>query len=308
MSNGISELVTLVKPAKQQSFIFLQLFCSYPHCFIKFTSTLCSCQRLADIGILSRLNVHSLHIQNGICCTRKKFPDRISTPPLLAFHACQLQKYVEDLESIKECVLKTCFTSVKKFEAIFENRIKDYDFHPGSLVLVQNSRIGKELSQKMKPRHMEPMVVLRWMTSGSYMLAELDDMVSNLRFTTFHLVPYHTRTNFTISEYFTEYDEMNWTQLQKKLIKSWTTKNPDNPDPLNPTRTNPQVSAYHPQHTPIINTTSYVSILSRVLASALICFILGFDQRICIVSKCLFSSRCKDDRWCGSIGNAANLS
>jgi hypothetical protein len=76
----------------------------------------------------------------------------------------------------------------------------------------------------------------------------------------------------------------NWTQSQVKLMKSWTTKNLDNPDPLNPTRTNPQVSAYHPQHTPIINTASYVSIPSRVSAGGLIRFILGFDQRIRIVS------------------------
>jgi hypothetical protein len=81
----------------------------------------------------------------------------------------------------------------------------------------------------------------------------------------------------------------NWTQSQKKLMGSWTTKNPDNLDLSNLTRAISRVSAYHPQHIPIINTTSYVSILPRVSAGALICFILGFDQRIRIVSKCLFS-------------------
>jgi hypothetical protein len=132
---------------------------------------------------------------------------RISTSTLLAFHTCQLQKRIEDLESIKECVLKSHFASIKKFEAVFKSRIKDYDFQPGSLVLAQNSRIEKELNRKMKLRYMGPMVVLRQMTSGSYMLAELDGVVSNLRFATFHLVPYHARTNFTIPQYFTEYDD-----------------------------------------------------------------------------------------------------
>jgi hypothetical protein len=116
-------------------------------------------------------------------------------------------KRVEDLESIKERVLKTHFASVKKGEAVFKNRIKDYDFQPGSLVLVRNSLIEKELNRKTKPRYMGPMVVLHRMTGGSYMLAELDGVVSNLRFTAFRLVPYHARTNFTIPQYFTEYDD-----------------------------------------------------------------------------------------------------
>jgi hypothetical protein len=68
----------------------------------------------------------------------------ISTSALLAFHTHQLQKCVEDLESIKDHILKTHFTSIKKFEAVFKNRIKDYDFQPSSLVLVQNSQIEKE--------------------------------------------------------------------------------------------------------------------------------------------------------------------
>jgi hypothetical protein len=131
---------------------------------------------------------------------------QISTSALLAFHTRQLQKRVEDLESIKEHVLKSRFASVKKFEAVFKSRIKDYNFQPGSLVLVRNSRIENELNWKTKPRNMGPMVVLCRTTGGSYMLAELDGVVSNLQFATFRLVPYHARTNFTISQYFTAYD------------------------------------------------------------------------------------------------------
>ena len=55
---------------------------------------------------------------------------------LIAWGACQLQKRQEDQESIREHVLKAWFESVKHFEAAFKNRIKDFDFWAGSLVLV----------------------------------------------------------------------------------------------------------------------------------------------------------------------------
>ena len=58
---------------------------------------------------------------------------------LIAWRARQLQKHQEDLESIREHVLKAWFESVKHFEAAFKNRIKDFDFRAGSLVLVQNN-------------------------------------------------------------------------------------------------------------------------------------------------------------------------
>ena len=78
---------------------------------------------------------------------------------LIAWRACQLQKHQEDLESIRGCVLKAQFESVKHFEVAFKNRIKNYDFQAGSLVLVRNTRIEKELNQKMKPQYLSPMVV-----------------------------------------------------------------------------------------------------------------------------------------------------
>jgi hypothetical protein len=142
--------------------------------------------------------------------------DQISTSALLAFHTHQLQKCVEDLESIKEHILKTHFTSVKKFEAVFKNQIKDYNFQPGSLILVRNFRSEKELNRETKPRYMGSMVVLCQTTDGSYMLAELDGVVSNLQFTTFRLVPYHARTNFTIPQYFTEYDDDELDSIAEK--------------------------------------------------------------------------------------------
>ena len=60
----------------------------------------------------------------------------LSSSRLITWRARQLQKPQEDLESIHEHVLKVRFESVKHFEAAFKNRIKDFDFQAGSLVLV----------------------------------------------------------------------------------------------------------------------------------------------------------------------------
>ena len=77
--------------------------------------------------------------------------DSSSTSDLIAWHVCQLQKCQEDLDTIRDRVLKACFTSIKHFEAMFKSRIKDFDFCPGSLILVCNSKVEKELNRKTKP-------------------------------------------------------------------------------------------------------------------------------------------------------------
>ena len=122
----------------------------------------------------------------------------LSSSGLIAWRASQLQKRQEDLESICERVLKAWFKSVKHFEATFKNRIKDFDFWAGSLVLVQNTQNKKELNRKTKPRYLGPMVVLHRTTSRSYLLAELDRAVSRLHYAAFRLIPYYSRLSSVI--------------------------------------------------------------------------------------------------------------
>ena len=122
----------------------------------------------------------------------------LSPAGLITWRARQLQKRQKDLELIREHIFKARFESVKHFEAAFKNRIKDFDFRPGSLVLVCNTCVKKELNWKTKPRYLSAMVVLRWTTRGSYLLAELDGAVSRLRYAAFRLIPYYPQFSSSI--------------------------------------------------------------------------------------------------------------
>ncbi|OAX32308.1 hypothetical protein K503DRAFT_702238 [Rhizopogon vinicolor AM-OR11-026] len=127
------------------------------------------------------------------------FPDHdeFSTTDLISWRTRQLQKRTNNLELMEAKVLKARYNSIKHFEAT--HKITDHNFAPGDLVLVRNSRIEAELSRKMKPRYLGPLVVLRRTIGGSYLLAELDGAVSKLRFAAFQLIPYYPRNRLRIS-------------------------------------------------------------------------------------------------------------
>lgn len=119
----------------------------------------------------------------------------ISEAELLAIRGRQLMMRQEDLDAVEERVLKARFRAVKEFEKKFENTTRDYNFKPGAMVLVRNTRVEKELNRKTKPRYLGPMVVLRRTKGGSYLLAEVDGAISKSRFAAFRLIPYHARSD-----------------------------------------------------------------------------------------------------------------
>ena len=124
--------------------------------------------------------------------------DGVSTTELLAIRAKALLKRDKDLEEVERKVLKARWESVRQFEEKFRYTIKDYNFKPGDLVLVWNSKIESEASRKPKPRCMGPMAVVRRTKGGSYVLAELDGAVSMLQYGAFRLIPYFPRTTLGV--------------------------------------------------------------------------------------------------------------
>ena len=121
-----------------------------------------------------------------------------STADLLALRARQLQRREEDLEGIRQKIQKARYDSVAQFIKDNERTIKDYDFKPGALVLVRNSRIETSHSRKSQPRYFGPFVVIRRTTGGSYILAEVDGATSDMRVAAFRLLPYFARTSIPL--------------------------------------------------------------------------------------------------------------
>jgi len=115
----------------------------------------------------------------------------LSTEDLLAVCACQLQKCPVDLASIYNCILASRHASVCQFEKQYANTIHDLDFTPGSLVLVCNTNLNMD---KMKPRYLRPIVVLRCTCNGAYRLGELDGAISKLCYAAFRLIPYYVHS------------------------------------------------------------------------------------------------------------------
>ena len=120
---------------------------------------------------------------------------RISTEELIATRAQQLAKRPEDLSAMRDTVSKSRQKNLERFEKRHGSRIIDFDFPPGALVLVRNSRIEDALNRKTKPRYNGPMVVVRKTAGTSYVVAELDAAESQLRVAGFRLIPYFPRTS-----------------------------------------------------------------------------------------------------------------
>ena len=124
--------------------------------------------------------------------------DNITTPILIAWWACQLQKHWEDIDTVYKRVLLSWFASLRYFEQQFKSQIRQQDFSPGNLILVHNSRIEKELNQKTKPHDLGLMVVLHRTTGGLYLLAELDSAISCLWYAAFWLLLYYPHMQIAI--------------------------------------------------------------------------------------------------------------
>ncbi|KXN85048.1 hypothetical protein AN958_11752 [Leucoagaricus sp. SymC.cos] len=84
----------------------------------------------------------------------------MSTEDLIGLRATALAKHIEHVEAMRSRANKEKLAQAAKIEQENTLRIKDWDFKPGSLVLVRNMAIEASANRKMKQRYLGPMVVI----------------------------------------------------------------------------------------------------------------------------------------------------
>jgi hypothetical protein len=110
---------------------------------------------------------------------------KLSDSDLLAIRARSLQKRDEDLAQIHDRVLSARYALIRDFEKKNANRIHDYKFNIGDLVLVLNKKIEPGVGRKCQPRYFGPMIVVQRLTSGAYILVEVNGAILRLKFAAF---------------------------------------------------------------------------------------------------------------------------
>ena len=93
--------------------------------------------------------------------------------------------------------------------------IMEANFQTSNLVLVLNKALTPESNTKCKPRYFRPMIIICHAAGGLYCLAEINGVLSKLRFAAFHLMPYLARSkkNILITKFI---DQKDLTELKEE--------------------------------------------------------------------------------------------
>lgn len=122
----------------------------------------------------------------------------MTSSELLAVRARHLEKRHDEIDAIRRLVSEARHKYADRFAEVHKHKIRDYDFRPGQLALLRNTKNEADLGGKLKARYLGPYVVLRKTKAGTYEIAELDGARSKLKVAAFRLIPYFPRSNLTV--------------------------------------------------------------------------------------------------------------
>jgi hypothetical protein len=117
----------------------------------------------------------------------------MSHSDLIAERARLLMKKGEDEEIAAQKIAESRWKTAARWNAEHRATLSDTEHPPGTLVLIRNTAVEKELNRKHKPRWLGPMVVVRRTEGGAYICAELSGVVSSLRFAQFRVKKFVSR-------------------------------------------------------------------------------------------------------------------
>ena len=143
-----------------------------------------------------------------------EYPDHIiSTAELVGLRARALAKHIQHVDEMRLRVSAEKLAAVRRYERVHEHTIKNYDFKPGDLILIRNTKVEKSLNTKMETRYLGPMVVVRRTQGGSYLVCEMNGAMYPGKVAQFRVIPYEARKSIKLSKRIEDLIDMPSSQI-----------------------------------------------------------------------------------------------
>ncbi|SJL13049.1 uncharacterized protein ARMOST_16486 [Armillaria ostoyae] len=136
---------------------------------------------------------------------------------LHGLRAIALEKHVDKVEEMRQNMDAVKRERTLQYAKMNANKIKEFEFKSGDLVLMRNSQIESSLNTKMKPRYLGPLVVIHRTKVGNYILAELDGAIIRSKIATFRVVPYLAQKSIDLDGEVLKLMDMSHAELQKLI-------------------------------------------------------------------------------------------